>query len=501
MAGLSLWVGISSTVLSLFLALGTISSAWNKASWNRITHWLSPLLAIPHIALAFGLAFLIMPSGILTRVIALLAGWGAPPDWNTVKDPMGISLIMLLVIKETPFLIFVLINALQELPINRLLGIGQSLGYTPWSCWVKLIWPRLYPMIRLPVFIVLSYSLSVVDIPLILGPDTPPLFSVQVLYWLQDPDLSQQLPAAAGSITLFLLVSLAIGIFWVVEKLVSCFGKSWLTFGHRGYAFNVLPFLFLNTWRGLLVLFSGALIALLIWSFVWRWRFPSLWPTQITLRNWQNAWPQLAEPVINTLVIGLISASLGVLLSIFMLESGNKFCSRIKPYLEKTLFIPMLLPQLSFLFGIQILMLKGNLDGYLWSVILIHLLFVFPYCYLSLAGPWNHYDERHTTLALLLTHSRLKAFWNIKLPMLWKPIMASLSLGFAVSVAQYLPTLFAGAGRITTITTEAVSLAGGNNRRLTSVYGLVQMLLPMIVYMLAMLSARWSLLKLRKRLV
>jgi putative thiamine transport system permease protein len=33
-------------------------------------------------------------------------------------------------------------------------------------------------------------------------------------------------------------------------------------------------------------------------------------------------------------------------------------------------------------------------------------------------------------------------------------------VGFAVSVAQYLPTLFVGAGRFNTVTTEAVTLAG-----------------------------------------
>ena len=82
--------------------------------------------------------------------------------------------------------------------------------------------------------------------------------------------------------------------------------------------------------------------------------------------------------------------------------------------------------------------------------------------------------------------------------MLWRPLVASFALGFAVSIAQYLPTLFVGAGRVSTITTEAVSLVSGGNRRLIGVYGLLQMLLPVLVYGLAMLSAHWSLVNLER---
>ena len=43
--------------------------------------------------------------------------------------------------------------------------------------------------------------------------------------------------------------------------------------------------------------------------------------------------------------------------------------------------------------------------------------------------------------------------------MLLRPLLIALAVGFAVSVAQYLPTLFAGGGRFSTLTTEALSLA------------------------------------------
>jgi putative thiamine transport system permease protein len=54
-----------------------------------------------------------------------------------------------------------------------------------------------------------------------------------------------------------------------------------------------------------------------------------------------------------------------------------------------------------------------------------------------------------------------------------------------VSVGQYLPTLFAGNGRVATLTTEAVTLASGADRRLIALYALLQSCLPFAAYLAA----------------
>jgi putative thiamine transport system permease protein len=58
-------------------------------------------------------------------------------------------------------------------------------------------------------------------------------------------------------------------------------------------------------------------------------------------------------------------------------------------------------------------------------------------------------------------------------------------VGFAVSVAQYLPTLYVGAGRFNTVSTEAVTLASGGQRSLTAAYAGLQWLLPVLMFALA----------------
>jgi putative thiamine transport system permease protein len=74
--------------------------------------------------------------------------------------------------------------------------------------------------------------------------------------------------------------------------------------------------------------------------------------------------------------------------------------------------------------------------------------------------------------------------------MLLRPILVAAAVGFAVSVGQYLPTLLVGAGRVGTITTEAVSLASGGDRRIIGVYALAQTAAALAPFLLATLLPR-----------
>ena len=116
------------------------------------------------------------------------------------------------------------------------------------------------------------------------------------------------------------------------------------------------------------------------------------------------------------------------------------------------------------------------------AVVWAHLVFVLPYLFLSLADPWRAFDTRYARSATSLGASRWRVFWRIKLPILLKPTLIACAVAFAVSVGLYLPTLFAGSGRVATLTTEAVTLASGQDRRVTAVWALLQALLPFVAF-------------------
>ena len=116
------------------VALGIVFlfvAAWSAdALVRRAVGLVSPLLAVPHAAAAFGLAFLIAPSGFLARVASpQLTGWQRPPDLILVNDPAGLAMMAGLVAKEIPFLLLITLAALPQIEAERTRALTLSLGY------------------------------------------------------------------------------------------------------------------------------------------------------------------------------------------------------------------------------------------------------------------------------------------------------------------------------------------------------------------------------------
>ena len=499
---LTLFSGISATFISLCLAIllaamlsqdGNSGNNKNKISrfFVIVQRGLIPLIAVPHAAIALGLAFLIAPSGWIIRSLSFLVmGWETPPEWVTLQDPFGLSLIFGLVLKETPYLLLMILAALPQIRAQEYLRIGQSLGYGNFRSWLKLVLPQVYPLIRLPVFAVLAFSLSVVDVALILGPTTPPTLAVLILRWIDDPDLSFRFLASAGAV-LLLVITLGSLFFWrVSEWLVLRKWRNWLTNGKRGSGNEAHNLAALS---GLVLLGTAffSVLGLAFWSLSLRWPYPHVLPQRWTSRNWERHWSSLQETAFTTLEVGVISGAIALFLVVGCLE--NEQWRRVKFSFRSQwlLYLPLLIPQATFLLGIQILAVRLEMDGTFLLLVWSHLLFVLPYIFLTLADPWRNLDVRFPLTAQCLGASPLRILFRIKLPLLLKPLLIAAAIGFAVSVAQYLPTLFAGGGRFATLTTEAVSYAAGADRRVIGVYGFLQALFPWITLLLALAIPRW----------
>lgn len=488
--GLTLWTGLASTAISLALAL-LLAAVGHQTRWfRRLEHTLVPLLAVPHAAVALGLAFLIAPSGWLVRLLSPgLTGWDLPPELVTVQDAWGLSLVLGLVLKETPYLLLMTLAALPQVRASDMVRGGQALGYGSVSAWWRLVLPQLYPLLRLPVFAVLAFSLSVVDVSLILGPTTPPPLAVLILRWVDDPDLQFRFLAAAGAVLLLGLTLAALAGTWLLERLAFHHFRGWLTSGQRSSVRVAAHSGWLMNW--LLPGLSGAsLLGLLLWSLTRRWPYPDAWPETWTLRNWLRPGPALADTVGTTLLIAGGSTLVALILVIGCLENEQWRQVKVTRRSLWLLYLPLILPQAAFLLGVQVLALKLRLDGTHLLVIWSHLLFVLPYGFLSLAEPWRRLDARFLTTARCLGHSPWQVLWRVRMPLLLRPLLITGAIGLAVSVALYLPTLFAGAGRVVTLTTEAVAHAAGADRRVIGVYGFLQALVPWLGLLFALMVPR-----------
>ena len=484
---LTFWTGFASTALALALAVGFAAAMYDRFGLKGGARLLTPFLATPHAALAIGLAFLIAPSGWIARMVSpWLTGWVLPPDMATVNDPMGLALILGLLVKEVPFFLLVILAALSQLPVRRHLSAGRALGYGRGVVWIKVILPQLYPLIRLPVYVVLSFALSVVDIAIILGPSNPPVLAVAVTRWFLAADTTLILPASAAALLQSAVVIGGIALWWGAERLCARLGRFWVRRGGRGVSAE--PGLMAAGGAVLILMALGALalISLLIWSFAWRWSFPNALPESWSLKAWMRPAGGWGVALRNTVIIGAATTALSLALAIAWLEGEDRARLPRAGWAEALIYLPLLVPQIAFLYGLNVAFLRAGLSGGITAVIWAQALFVFPYVMIALSDPWRALDRRLLRAAAALGAGPLRRLVAVKLPVLLRPLMTAAAIGFAVSVAQYLPTLFMGSGRIATLTTEAVTLSSGSDRRVTGVYAVLQAALPFAAYLAAL---------------
>jgi len=485
----ALWSGIIATAIALVLAHVAVALA-ATGGWRRTLNSLAlPLLAMPHLAVGIGLVLVLAPSGLLMRLVSPWAsGLSMPPDWQTVQDPFGLSLIAGLVIKETCFLLLVLYAAMSQVPAERLLQQARTLGYGRIKAWLVAVAPLLQSQIRLPLAAVLVFGMTNVELAIPLGPGLPPTFPVLLWQWFTDPDPQIHAQAYAGSLLLFALTLVVLGAAALSGAVVRRAWQRWAASGGRAVrergVRRALAFKLGALWvAGML-----AIGAIILRAASGTWRFPAVLPTGEALAAWQALLPAARDVAPLTLGLGLATAVAGLLLVLPAAESVHRD-RRARQQIGSLLFLPLLLPQITFLFGVQVLLASLLIDGTFVAVLLTHLIFALPYLWGLVAPARAAIDPRLADVARTLGASRQRTWWRVTAPLLTRTGIVAMALAFSVSVALYLPTMFAGAGRIATAATEAAAAAASGSLRLASMHAILLTVLPFTAFATAYASS------------
>ena len=480
--GLSLWTGLASTTLAWWATRALLAQAFVQQRLARLLRGLPAMLATPHAAFAIGLAFLLAPSGWLLRALSPgLTGFEFPPPWPTTQDPWGLALIVALALKEIPFLLWTAATQLQRDDVRQHWqaehALAQTLGYSPRRAFDRVVWPQLAPRLFGPLVAVLAYGLTVVDMALVIGPASPPTLAVLAWQWLQDADLATNAQGAAAGGVLALAVGASVLLWRLLQTLANQRVRQGS--GARGRPRPVTG----PAWGTalLVAVYAAVLLALAVGSVAGVWPFPALWPETLTSQAWASVWASRGT-VLTTLSLAAASAALALVWSVAWLESAPR---RWDTALRPLLYAPLVLPAVLWVVGLYSLALWLRIEGRWPALLLAHTLMALPYVLLALAPAYTGFDPRYRAISDSLGRSRAHFLLRIKWPLLRRALAASAAVGFAVSVAQYLPTLYLGAGRWATVTTEAVNLAAGAQRSLTSAYAGLQWLLPVLGFALA----------------
>lgn len=486
---LSLWTALASTALSYLLAMALLGVVFASRQYGGAAAVVgNALLAVPHTAVALAAAFLIAPSGLLTRLASGIFGFDGPPSFSAPGDPAGFSLILGLTLKETPFLFVLGLTALRSLAARDLMDQARSLGYSSYRSFVLVVAPLVHRQVKIGTFIVLAFGVGATEQALILGPTIGPPLSVRLAEWFQDPDLAKRTTLAAGSLVLVGLVGAALLAWQAMLWLAGVFLRRRAMSGQRK---GILEHgLFIGAWTG----FGAAAFAILglavlaFSSFAGPWRFPALLPDSLSMSVWQSQATLFATPLANTIVIAAIVSSVALTSALLALET-----TRTRPALRTLLTILLLgaliIPEPSLVFGLSIVMIALRVDATIFAVVWAHLLFALPYAWLLLTSADRAIDPRPIFAARTLGAGPLETFLRIRLPLLAPALLTAGFLAAIISVGLYLPTLVAGAGRIGTLTTEGVAMAQGD-RRVAGAFSLLLTLVPLLLLGLAAATRR-----------
>ncbi|NVO06529.1 MAG: ABC transporter permease, partial [Rhodoferax sp.] len=296
--GMALWTGLASAALATAASAWLLSLCAQASALQALLRHQGWLLAVPHVAFAMGLVLWIAPSGWLLRLLSPWAtGLQAPPPWPTTQDPWGLGLMAVLALKETPFLLWAASSHLLRPDVaqrlQRELQLAASFGYGARAAWWHIVWPQLLPRMAAPLLAVLAYSLTVVDVALVIGPTSPPTLAVLTWQWLQDASSQENAKGAAAAWALAATVALCAGLAWALLQ-----APLWRRRRTRGLPMEgpaaarrsagVGRPMASRASAALTSIYLGVLAALLLGSFTGTWPFPDLHPTLWAAAGWRT---------------------------------------------------------------------------------------------------------------------------------------------------------------------------------------------------------------------
>ena len=478
---MSLFTGLGSTLLALFFSQVILLYFFKTRAYNYIKIIISPLIALPHITMAIGLIFLFSPSGLFFRLFSpWLTGFDRPPNFFIIPDEYGFFLILGLILKEIPFFILVSLSAIQQFSARQIFDLGKSLQNSNFSSWCILIFPLIYKKIRLVIFIVIAFTASVVDMSLILAPSTPSTLAIRILQIYQSSDIDSFFIASNLALIQLLIIIILLLSWMILERIVE--HKLFFIFFMKILSFKIF-FLKNLIFASGAILFSLSVLGIfssLLWGFSKNWYFPSFFPNSIDIDTFINFYNENKFIVFISIFISVVVSFLSSLLTIIWVELMDILKMK-KLYLEWIIFIPLFIPQISFLIGLQSFIILFNFDSFLIPLIIIQLFYVIPYSFIILAPSLREIKKDIIRVAASLGKNRFQRLVQIKLPIIMSSFLTSFAIGMLVSFSLYIPVYFIGAGRVTTLTVEALNLALSGSRQDLGVATFFQIIIPILI--------------------
>jgi putative spermidine/putrescine transport system permease protein len=247
--------------------------------------------------------------------------------------------------------------------------------------------------------------------------------------------------------------------------------------------------------RTIILVFAGAVLLLplaplIMWSFATFWRWPAVVPAFDG-----GYWPKLLAdgrilPAFrNSLILSASVTFLSLALSFFPAKALGTRNFRGKRLIEFLLLIPVFIPQIAVVFGMQTVFIRLRLYSNIAGLLTAHLVFYVPYATLLLSAVFENSGVLIEQQARTLGAGPVKTLLFVTLPAARSSIIVTGVFCFTGSWSVYLLNNVIGDPRFKTLPGVIFPLVSvGNNSYSTIAAAVILYILPVLAVL--MLSSK-----------
>jgi len=236
----------------------------------------------------------------------------------------------------------------------------------------------------------------------------------------------------------------------------------------------------------------GPMLALVLWSVAIRWFWPHVLPQDIGLDYWaqalglQKSLAIGAVSIIDAFQTSIVIALLVVVLAMLIAIPAGYVLARYRiPFRGAILFLflmPQAFPQQPVFVNLLFSFNKIGLTSTIHGVVLIHLMVSLVFAVWISSAAFKGIPPELEEAARSVGASRLRAFFQITLPLAAPGLLASAVFVFLTSLDEFTGTFFIGLPFISTLPMLLYS-SSGYNLQFASVIAIV-LLIPSILFMI-----------------
>ncbi|MDX1672325.1 MAG: ABC transporter permease subunit [Balneolaceae bacterium] len=192
---------------------------------------------------------------------------------------------------------------------------------------------------------------------------------------------------------------------------------------------------------------------LLLLSVSRSWRFPALWPDNVTLSNWSDLLAGQGELAGSLLVSVIISISVAVFSTLFGFATSKFIAySKYRKQLMLYSYFPFVLSPVIYAACIYYFFIILDLSGSVPGVMIAQLIIAYPYAVIIFSGFWSDRIKSMEHLVAGLGGKKWDTYVRVLFPAARDMLLICFFQTFLISWFEYGLTSLIGVGKVQTLT-------------------------------------------------